>query len=411
MSSITSNLTNEVSIVEPTVEPTVDKAKHEIITYSSFDDMGLPVNVLRGVYGHGFEKPSPIQSKAICPIIAGHDIIGQAQSGTGKTGCFSTGTLSKVDTDSKTNQIIVLAPTHELANQIGKVYGELSTFMKGVDVQVHVGGSSTRIASERLATKPQVIVGTPGRIHDMFKRGYIDGQTVKSVVIDEADEMFNGGFGEQVYGILQYFHKDVQVCLFSATLPTTLDNITSKFMRDPVKILVKAEQLTLEGIEQYYVAVDNERYKFETLCDLFEMFTVSQTIIYCNKIDTVELLYEEMVKKDFPVTFVHGKMDGDVRSENFDQFIRGKYRVLISSDLTARGIDVQQVSTVVNFDFPFDVSTYLHRIGRSGRWGRKGMGLNLVSARDVRNVKEVEQYYSTQINELTQEAVERHKSV
>ena len=352
--------TNDIRVDETESRP--DEAKHDIVTYDSFEDMGLPASVLRGIFSHGFEKPSPIQAKSILPIISGHDIIGQAQSGTGKTGSFATGTLSRIDESSRTNQVVVLAPTHELANQIGRVYSGLSGFMKGVEVQVHVGGSSTRICAERLATKPQVIIGTPGKIHDMFKRGYIDGQTVKSVVVDEADEMFNGGFGEQVYGILQYFHKDVQVCLFSATLPATLDNITSKFMRDPVKILVKAEQLTLEGISQYYVAVENDHYKFETLCDLFDLFTSSQTIVYCNKIETVELLYDEMTKKNFPVTFVHGGLDGEIRKENFEQFINGKYRVIISSDLTARGIDVQQVSTVVNFDFPFDVSTYLHRI-------------------------------------------------
>jgi translation initiation factor 4A len=385
------------------------EAKYIVHTYDSFDDMDIPESTLRGVYSHGFENPSAIQSKAIVPIISGRDVIGQAQSGTGKTGTFAIGTLSRIDTTSVTNQIVVLAPTHELATQIGRVYKGISQFMTNTDVQIHVGGSSTREAMDQLRSRPRVVVGTPGKIFDMFRRQGIDGQTIKTVVIDEADEMFNKGFSEQVYGILQCLHKDVQVCLMSATLPPELESITSKFMRNPVEIRVKADQLTLEGIEQFHIAVENDQSKFDVVVDLFEMFTLSQTIIYCNKTETVEQLYDEMTRTGHAVTFVHGRMDPEDRKENFDQFIYGKHRVLISSDLTARGIDVQQVSTVVNFDFPFDVSTYLHRIGRSGRWGRKGMALNLVSVRDVRQVREVEQYYHTEIPELTAVAIERHR--
>ena len=388
--------------------PTTD-TPYKVVECESFDDMDLPPAVLRGIFSNGFERPSPIQQKAVRPLIDGNDLIAQAQSGTGKTGAFSIGSLALVDLTSRTNQVLVLSPTHELANQTAKVYGSIATYMKDIDIQTHIGGSSTREAMDKLRAKPHVVIGTPGKIHDMFRRSGIDGQTIKCVIVDEADEMFNRGFSEQVYGILQFLHKDVQVCLFSATLPPELNSITNKFMRNPVEILVKAEQLTLEGIKQYYVACDNDTVKFDILIDLFELFTLSQTIIYCNKLETVEELYFALQKKEFPVTYVHGKMESDERKSNFDQFVSGKYRVLISSDLTARGIDIQQVSTVVNFDFPSDVSTYLHRIGRSGRWGRKGMGLNLTTIRDVKNMKMIEEYYSTQIQELTEAAVAQHR--
>ncbi|GMI03167.1 hypothetical protein TrLO_g2512 [Triparma laevis f. longispina] len=265
--------------------------------------MDLPSTVLRGIFSNGFERPSPIQQKAIRPLMEGNDLIAQAQSGTGKTGTFAIGTLAKVDITNKTNQVLVLSPTHELANQTANVYTSIATYMKGIDIQTHIGGSSTREAMDKLRSKPQVVIGTPGKIHDMFRRGGIDGQEIKCVVVDEADEMFNRGFSEQVYGILQYLNKDVQVCLFSATLPPELNHITNKFMRNPVEILVKAEQLTLEGIKQYYVACDSESVKFDILIDLFELFTLSQTIIYCNKLETVEELYFALLKKEFPVTY------------------------------------------------------------------------------------------------------------
>ena len=406
MASFSQNSTTPDNNTDQSVAP---PAPYEVVACEAFDDMELPAEVLRGIFSNGFERPSPIQQKAIRPLIEGHDLIAQAQSGTGKTGAFSVGSLAKVDISKRSNQILVLSPTHELANQTAKVYGSIATYMKGIDIQTHIGGSSTREAMEKLRSKPHVVIGTPGKIHDMFRRGGLDGHTINTVVIDEADEMFSRGFSEQVYGILQYLHKDVQVCLFSATLPPTLDNITNKFMRNPVEIRVKAEQLTLEGIKQYYIACDNDVVKFDVLNDLFTIFTLSQTIIYCNKNDTVEELYYALLKKEYPVTFVHGGLEAAERDANFSQFVNGKYRVLISSDLTARGIDIQQVSTVVNFDFPSDVNTYLHRIGRSGRWGRKGMGLNLTTIRDVKNQKMVEEYYSTQIQELTDAAIENHR--
>ena len=234
----------------------------------------------------------------------------------------------------------------------------------------------------------------------MLRRRKLKTADLKMIVLDEADEMLSSGFKEQVYNIFQFLNKDIQVALFSATMPESLNVLTNKFMRDPIRILVKTEQLTLEGIKQYYVAVENDSQKYDTLKDLYGVFSLSQCIIYCNSVKRVQDLFDAMTEDNFPVCQIHSNMDKMEREKNFKEFSSGNMRVLISSNVTARGIDVQQVSTVINFDIPKCVHTYLHRIGRSGRWGRKGMGINFVTRRDTRYMKEIEQHYHTDISEL-----------
>jgi translation initiation factor 4A len=220
------------------------------------------------------------------------------------------------------------------------------------------------------------------------------------VILDEADEMFSSGFKEQVYNIFQYLNKNVQIALFSATLPNNIYQITDKFMRNPIKISVKAESLTLEGIKQYFIAVEDDRQKYLTLKDLYQYISMSQCIIYANSVKRVIDLYEAMKEDNFPVSCIHSNMDKVERENAFKSFRTGAARVLISSNVTARGIDIQQVSIVINFDLPRDIHTYLHRIGRSGRWGRKGTGINFITRRDLIKMREIETYYSTQIEEL-----------
>jgi translation initiation factor 4A len=236
----------------------------------------------------------------------------------------------------------------------------------------------------------------------MIKRKKLPTKDLKLLVIDEADELLSSGFKEQIYNIFQFMPSNIQVALFSATLPPELNNLTQRFMRDPVKILVKAEQLTLEGISQFYVALENDDQKYETLKDIYGMISMSQCIIYCNSVKRVNDLYEAMQSDNFPVCQIHSSMDKEERNKSYQEFKSGKQRVLISSNVTARGIDIQQVSTVINFDVPNCIHTYLHRIGRSGRWGRKGVGINFMTQRDARKVKEIEEYYHTKINELTE---------
>lgn len=368
----------------------------------NWDELNLKDNLLRGIYSHGFENPSPIQAKAINPIKEGKDVIAQAQSGTGKTGAFSISCLQRVDERKKEIQALIMAPTRELATQIHKVVSELGDFMceKGLEVKLVIGGKSMDSDVKELENKPQIIVGTPGRIHDLIRRKKINTKTIKLMILDEADEMLSSGFKEQVYNIFQFLSNDVQLCLFSATLPLEIQNLTEKFMRDPVKILVKTEAITLEGIKQYFVAVENDNAKYETLKDLFSALSVSQCIIYCNSIKRVSDLAEALQKDGFPVSAIHSALERDERDDVYKEFCNGKTRVLISTNLTARGIDVQQVSKVINFDIPKNIHQYIHRIGRSGRWGRKGMGINFVTRIDIKKLKEIEQYYDTQIDEL-----------
>ena len=368
---------------------------------SNWDELEIETNLLRGIYSYGFEKPSPIQKKAIKPIIMGKDIIAQAQSGTGKTATFTIGALSHVNTEYNTTQVLCLSPTRELSTQTANVMKGIGVMMKDLRIQILVGGSSIDEDINNLKEHtPHIIVGCPGRVYDMMKRNHIITKNIKLVILDEADEMLSTGFKEQVYNIFQYFNKDIQVALFSATLPDHIDGITSKFMRDPVKIHVKAEQLTLEGISQYYIAVDDDRQKYATLKDLYSFMSVSQTIIYANSIKRVASLYDAMVEDGFPVCCIHSGMDKMERDKAFSDFRTGAYRVLISSNVTSRGIDIQQVSLVINFDIPKCVHNYLHRIGRSGRWGRKGVGINLITRRDISKMKEIEAFYSTQITEM-----------
>jgi superfamily II DNA/RNA helicase len=370
-------------------------------TFNSWDELDIDINILRGIYSYGFEKPSPIQSKSIISIANGKDIIAQAQSGTGKTAAFSVGTLSHINVKERSNQALILAPTHELALQISSVISSLSSLMTGIVIKTIIGGSSIdEDASSMRENVPHIIVGCPGRVYDMIRRKHINANKLKIVVLDEADEMLSSGFKEQVYNIFQNLNKNAQIALFSATLPHNIFQITNKFMRDPIKICVKAESLTLEGIKQYFVAVEDDRQKYLTLKDLYQFISVSQCIIYCNSVKRVTDLYEAMKEDNFPVTCIHSNMTKADRETTFKDFRTGSARVLISSNVTARGIDIQQVSVVINFDLPRDIHTYLHRIGRSGRWGRKGTGINLITRRDITKIKEIETYYSTQIEEL-----------
>ena len=371
------------------------------IEISSWEELDAKIKLLRGIYAYGFEKPSPIQKKAIKPLFDKKDLVAQAQSGTGKTGCFTIGALQLINTDEDNTQAMLLSPTRELAMQTKKVLDSLGAQFTNLKTQLLIGGTSTDDDIQKLYdNRPHIVIGCPGRVHDMLRRKKLKSDHLKLIVLDEADEMLSQGFKEQVYNIFQFLPKDTQVALFSATMPDILNTITDKFMRNPVRILVKAEQLTLEGIEQYFVGLESDDQKYETLKDLYGVFSVSQCIIYCNSVRRVQDLYEAMVEDNFAVCQIHSNMEKDERQKSYEDFSIGKHRVLISSNVTARGIDVQQVSTVINFDVPKCVHTYLHRIGRSGRWGRKGMGINFVTRRDIRKIKEIEEHYSTQIKEL-----------
>jgi len=363
----------------------------------SFDQFNLNDSVLRGIYSYGFEKPSAVQQQAIGPMISGRNLIVQAQSGTGKTATFSIGILQQIDTKILSVQALLLAPTRELSSQISKVINSLAEFMN-INIICCIGGTSVRLDME-LLQKAQVVIGTPGRIYDLIQRKQFPLTQLRMFVLDEADEMLSKGFKEQINDIFIKLPK-IQTCLFSATIPNEMLEITSKFVEDPIRILIKKEELTLAGIRQFYIAVQEEKWKFDTLCDLYETLIINQAIIYCNTKHKVDWLAEQMSSKDFTVSCLHGDMEQRERDMIMTDFRSGSNRVLITTDLLARGIDIQQISLVINFDIPLIKENYIHRIGRSGRFGRKGVAINFVSQPEVNMLREIEQFYMTSIEEM-----------
>lgn len=399
---ITTNIFYRMDIERVVAENSENDNIEEKPLIQRWDELNIPEDLLRGIYAYGFETPSEIQKKSIPPMAAGNDIIAQAQSGMGKTGSFTIGTLSRIDISLNRVQALILSPTHELVRQTASVVKTLGSVL-GVKVKTLVGGTSIQGDRDELrdeSTCPHVIVGSAGRVYDMIYRKYLSTTDLRVFVLDEADEMLSQGFKTQIYNIFQMLPTSVQVALFTATLPDNILELTTKFMRNPVNITMKAEELTLECIKQYYIALNNDFMKYDTLKDLFSIISVSQCIIYCNSVQRVSELYKAMLDEGFSVCAIHSSMTTEERAREFANFRSGGFRVLISSNITARGIDIQHVSTVINFDIPKCQFTYLHRIGRSGRWGRKGMAINFVTRQDIHLMRKIEGYYGIKIEEL-----------
>jgi translation initiation factor 4A len=367
-------------------------------TVESFDELNLKKDLLRGIYGYGFEKPSNIQQKAILPIIKGRDTIAQAQSGTGKTATFAIGCLELIDTNVNEVQALVLAPTRELAQQIAMVFQMLGEFQK-VKVHAFIGGTSLKADMKHLSEGVHVVVGTPGRVLDMMNKKILKSSYMKIFVLDEADEMLSRGFLDSIKQVISFIPENCQIALFSATMPQEIIAITSNFMNNPAKILVKREELTLEGIRQYYIPMKKE-WKIEILLNLYKMMEITQAIIYCNSKKTVDFVTEELTKKGFIVSSMHSELPQQERDKVMREFRQGASRVLVTTDLLARGIDVYQVSLVINYDIPRQKETYIHRIGRSGRFGRKGTAINFVTPEDKDDLEAIQKFYNTSIEEL-----------
>lgn len=372
----------------------------DVKIYETFDDMDIPDQLLRGIYSVGFEKPSAIQTKAIVPMKNGRDILAQAQSGTGKTGTFTIGALSRMDPTLKKAQVLVLVPTRELAQQIESVVTLIGKHLE-ITAYAATGGTPLRDDMRAIEKGAQFVVGTPGRIYDLMNRRVLNRDTIRILIMDEADQMLEDRFKEQIMCILQLgFPKETQVALFSATMPTEVVEVANQLLQNPIRILIPPEAVTLDGIKQFYVAIDREEYKYEVLCDLYQQLNINQALIYCNKRQRAEWLAEKMSAQGFPLSFIHGEMDVEERRRRMNDFRKGTVRVLISTDLLARGIDVQQVSLVINYELPPQRENYIHRIGRSGRFGRKGVAINLLSPEDTRVMEEIERHYSTKIEVL-----------
>lgn len=375
----------------------------DIKIYDAFDKIeGIDEDVLRGIFGMGFDTPSAIQQRAIKPIMDGRDTLAQAQSGTGKTCAFVTGSLHRVDKSMPNTQVLILAPTRELANQIEAVAKNIGTYT-GITILGCTGGNPVRDDISALQRGAQIVIGTPGRVFDLMDRNALRRENIKQMVLDEADQMLEGRFRDQMECILNMgFPETTRVALFSATMPDAVVEVANRILKDPVRILLPPEKVTLEGIRQWYVEVEQDAFKFECLCDLYQHFTINQAIIYCNQRQKVEWLAKRLQQENFDVGHIHGDMDQKERKATITSFRSGRMRVLVSSDLLARGLDVQQVSLVINFELPplAQKENYIHRIGRSGRFGRKGTALNLVTTAERRDLQEIEKHYATIINPL-----------
>ena len=366
--------------------------------YNDFSDPELEINdnILKGIYAYGFDRPSPIQRIAIKPIKEGKDIVVQSHSGTGKTATFIIGLLSRIDVTNNNPQSIVVCNTRELALQTVKVFESLADFTN-INCKLCIGGDMQyKYTSDEITN--HVIIGTPGRLCDLISKKIVNTDQVKLIVIDEADDVLSTGFRKQVKKIFNYLPKEAQVALVSATIPPEMSDLFNAILKpDFITILIKDDQLTLDGIDQYYINLD-EQYKFDAIIDIYQFINVGQGIIYCNKKTKADELQQILGERDFSVGVLHGDMIQKERESIMNSFRHGTTRILITTDMLARGIDIQQVSLVINYDMPKYPQTYIHRIGRSGRFGRKGIAINFVTRREQNILNYIRKMYNTEIN-------------
>jgi superfamily II DNA/RNA helicase len=378
----------------------MSESEKNILNYS-FDTLNIKDDLLRGIYAYGFENPSTIQHKSIPHINSKKDIIAQAQSGTGKTGAYSIGMLNNINIEEKKIQGLIILPTYELVHQTYDVLTSLSSYMD-VNIAKIIGKTRIQESIDALSKHPQIVIGTPGRLLDMIQKQYLYTTEMKMLVLDEADEILSEGFMDTIYNIIRCLPKESQICFFSATIPDDVLQLTSQFMNNPEQILVKNADLTLEGIKQFYVNVQQNIWKLDVLYDIYNTITITQCIIYINSKNTLMRVYQDLVNKGYPCTYIHGDLTKEERTQNMNDFKSGSIRIMLSTDLLSRGIDIQQLSLVINYDLPRQKETYIHRIGRSGRYGRKGVSINFITERDRVYMSELEQHYNTKIEEMPQ---------
>lgn len=364
---------------------------------NSFEDYFLKRELLMGIYEKGFENPSPIQEESIPIALTGRDILARAKNGTGKTAAFCIPVLEKVDTSKNVIQALILVPTRELALQTSQVCKELGKHM-GVQVMVSTGGTSLRDDIVRLGATVHVVVATPGRVLDLAEKGVCKLNQCNIAVMDEADKLLSIEFQPVIEKLLSFLPNNRQICLYSATFPVTVKQFKEKFLKKPY-IINLMEELTLKGITQYYAFVE-ERQKVHCLNTLFSKLSINQSIIFCNSVHRVELLAKKITELGYSCFYIHAKMLQSHRNRVFHDFRNGNCRNLVCSDLFTRGIDIQAVNVVINFDFPKNSETYLHRVGRSGRFGHLGLAINLITYEDRFNLYRIEQELGTEIKPI-----------
>lgn len=378
----------------------------------SFDVMGLKEALLKSIYRYGFEKPSAIQQRAIVPMISGRDFIGSAQSGTGKTATFTIATLQQINYEDPYCEAIIVSPTKELAEQTFKVVKALGSYTntKGEEVTIKtvlaIGGKDSPKQNLKAITEgAKIMVGTPGRILHLLNEMPSICKNIKVLVLDEADVMLDRGFKDDLYAILTAnpetgkpnLPDEMQVALFSATLPDEALAIANKFMTSPIVVTIKKEEVSLSGISQYYIPVEKEENKFDTLQDILSSLALSKCIVFCNSKNKANWLTIELKKLDVPVGLIHSDLTQPERDEIMSNFRSASINLLVATEIIARGIDVKGVSHVINYDVPTNRDNYIHRIGRTGRYGSKGVSITFITATDGKYIEEIESYYKISI--------------
>jgi len=367
---------------------------------NDFEDYFLKRELLMGIFEKGFERPSPIQEDTIPVALAGYDILARAKNGTGKTASFLIPALEKTDTTKSCIQVVVLVPTRELALQTSQVCKDLGKHM-AVQVMATTGGTSLRDDIVRLYNPVHILVATPGRVLDLANKSVADLSHVGMLILDEADKLLSPEFQPVIERLIDYLPKSRQILLFSATFPITVKDFKDRFMRNPHEVNLM-EELTLKGVTQYYAFVE-ERQKVHCLNTLFSKLQINQSIIFANSVNRVELLAKKITELGYSCFYIHARMLQAHRNRVFHDFRNGHCRNLVSSDLCTRGIDIQAVNVVINFDFPRSADTYLHRIGRSGRYGHLGLAINLITYDDRFNLYAIEKELGTEIRPIPQE--------
>ena len=361
-----------------------------------FDELQLDERIVRAVTDMGFEAASPIQAQAIPVQLEGLDIIGQAQTGTGKTAAFGIPLLQKIDPDSKKLQAIALCPTRELAIQVAEEIRRLAKYMHGIKVLPIYGGQDIVRQIRGLKDGTQIVIGTPGRVMDHMRRKTIRCDHVHTVIMDEADEMLNMGFLEDMETILSQLPEERQTVMFSATMPPAIQEIARKFQKDPVNVKVVKKELTVPKVTQYYYEV-KPKTKVEVMCRLLDMYAPKLSVAFCNTKKQVDVLVQELQGRGYFAEGLHGDLKQEQRDRVMNSFRNGATEILVATDVAARGIDVDDVEAVFNYDIPQDDEYYVHRIGRTGRAGRDGIAFSFVVGREVYKLRDIQRYCKTRI--------------
>ena len=392
---------SEVEDHSQDVQEDVREAKESEATgpINGFESLGLPANVLAAVKKVGFETPSPIQAQTIPVLMEGHDVVGLAQTGTGKTAAFALPILSRIDLDMRKPQALVLAPTRELALQVADSFQSFASSLGGIHVLPIYGGQAYGIQLSGLRRGAQIIVGTPGRVIDHLEKGSLDISDLRFLVLDEADEMLNMGFQEDVERILADTPEDKQVALFSATMPNGIRRIAREYLREPKEISVKSETRTNTNITQRYLSVAH-RNKLDALTRILEVTEFEAMIMFVRTKHETEELAEKLRARGFSAAAINGDIAQAQRERTVDQLKDGRLDILVATDVAARGLDVERISHVLNYDIPNDTESYVHRIGRTGRAGRSGEAILFVTPRERRMLRSIERATNAPLNEM-----------